>query len=117
VGKRAAIGEFRAHARRSVRLRALVTHVAEGWQRQAEVVNLGLGGACIALDESVAEGDTISLSFTAPTLWDPLVIRAHIAWVAPSRPLEPKRAGITFEHKTPSGVLALFELVNTISYE
>ena len=120
-------GQFRAHARRSVRLRALVTHVGEGWQRQGEVVNLGLGGACVVVDEMLAEGDVISLSFTAPTLWDPLVLRGRVAWVAP-RPmgrspsvpapaLEPTRAGVAFEHKTPAGVLALFELVNTISYE
>jgi hypothetical protein len=91
--------------------------VAEGWQRQAEVVNLGLGGACVVVDEIVSVDDTISLSFTAPTLWDPLVIRGRVAWVGAVRALEPTRVGVAFEHRTPSGVLALFELVNTISYE
>jgi hypothetical protein len=110
-------GQFRAHARRSARLRALVTHVADGWQRQAEVVNIGLGGACIVVDEVLEPEDTVSLSFTAPTLWDPLVLRARVAWIAPARLHEPSRAGIAFEHKSAAVALALFELVNTISYE
>ncbi len=110
-------GQFRAHARRSTHLRALVTHVGEGWQRQADVINVGLGGACVVVDELLAVDDTVSLSFTAPTLWDPLVLRARVAWVGPAVPREPTRAGVAFEHKSPTGALALFELVNTISYE
>ena len=110
-------GQFRAHARRSTRLRALVTHLAEGWQRQADVINVGLGGACVVVDEALAVDDAVSLSFMAPTLWDPLVLRARVAWVGPAHPREPTRAGVAFEHKSPTSALALFELVNTISYE
>lgn len=110
-------GQFRAHARRSARLRALVTHLSEGWQRNADIVNIGLGGACLLIDETLAVDDAISLSFTAPTLWDPLVLRARVAWIEPPRALQPMRAGVAFEHKNAAAALALFELVNTTSYE
>jgi len=106
---------FRAHARRSVRLKALATHVQAGWQRQASVEDIGLGGACVVLDERVAPGEWLTLSFTAPTLWDPLVLRARVAWVAEPGP--PCRAGLAFEHKTADAVFALYELIVTLGYE
>src|ERR1019366_5851358 len=61
-------GPFRAHARRNVRLRALVTHVQAGWQRYAPVDNIGLGGACVHIEEGLVAGDSVPLSVTAPTL-------------------------------------------------
>jgi hypothetical protein len=98
---------FRLHARKGVRLRALLTHIPTGAQTRVEVVDLGLGGAGLVVDEAMTEGDSVSLSFIAPTLWDPLVIRARVAWSSE------RRAGVAFEHKSPQAVFALFELVNT----
>jgi Tfp pilus assembly protein PilZ len=108
-------GPFRAHARRNVRLRALVTHVQAGWQRYVPVENVGLGGARLQMDERLLVGDQVTLSFTAPTLWDPLVLRARVAWVAPGD--LPNRVGLAFEHKSPEAVFALYELIVTLGYE
>src|ERR1019366_5284690 len=86
---------FRAHARKAVR-----THLQAGWQQAAAIENIGLGGARVVVDNAIAPGDTVSLSFTAPTLWDPLVLRARVAWVAASptspsstHPPQPGQAG------------------------
>jgi hypothetical protein len=108
-------GFFRAHPRFEARLRVLVTHVHAGWQRHAPVENIGLGGARLLVDERLAAGDVVTLSFTAPTLWDPLVLRARIAWVAPGDP--PYRAGVAFEHKSAEAVLGLQDLIATMAYE
>ena len=62
-------------------MRSLVTHVQAGWQKHAAVENLGLGGACVAIDERLTPGDAVTLSFTAPSLWDPLVLRARVGQV------------------------------------
>lgn len=97
-----------------MRLRALLTHVQHGWQRQVHVENVSLGGACVLVDEPLASGDTVTLSFTAPTLWDPLVLRARVAWIATT---DTRRAGLAFDHKSPDGVFALFELIATLGYE
>ncbi len=117
----AAAGPFRAHARRDVRLVALVTHVTAGWQRQAPLENLGLGGARLLLDERLSPGDPVTLAFTAPTLWDPLVLRARVAWLEPlvqGAPTgAPRRVGVAFEHKTEAAVFALYELIVTLGYE
>jgi PilZ domain len=79
---RATDAPFRAHARKTVRLTPLATHLQAGWQKPVLVENIGLGGARIKVDHPLAIGDVVTLSFTAPTLWDPLVLTARVKWVA-----------------------------------
>jgi hypothetical protein len=116
-------GPFRAHARRSVRLRALLTHVQAGWQRQVAVENLSLGGARVLVEDPLAPGDAVTVSFTAPTLWDPLVLRSRVAWVGALAAVGAvaasavRPAGLAFEHKSADAVFALYELIATLGYE
>jgi hypothetical protein len=98
-------------------MRSLVTHVHAGWQQQAAVENIGLGGARIVVDHPLAPGDVMTLSFTAPTLWDPLVLRARVAWVGPATSPGPQTAGVAFEHKATDAAFALYELIVTLGYE
>ena len=94
-----------------------------GWQRQTPVENVGLGGARIVVDQALATGDAVTLSFTAPALWDPLVIRARVAWVSSGPPSSsapggpPFRAGVAFDHRSPDTAFALYELIVTLGYE
>ncbi len=106
---------FRAHARKIVRMPTIVTHLQAGWQHQAAVENVSLGGACIRIEDALSVGDSVTLSFTAPTLWDPLVLLARVAWVAPGA--GPRPAGVAFEHKATDAVFALYELMVTLGYE
>ncbi len=108
---------FRAHARRKVRLRVVVWHPRAGWQREAEVGDLSVGGACLLAKDALAVGDRVTLSFVAPTLWDPLAIQGRVAWVGASSLAEPLRAGVAFEARDPSALLALFELLGSLAYE
>jgi hypothetical protein len=94
-----------------------MTLVQAGWQRYAPVENVGLGGARVVVEEKLAPGDAITLSFTAPTLWDPLVLRARVAWIGPVSGGAERRVGLAFEHKNPDAVLALYELIATLGYE
>jgi hypothetical protein len=103
-----------------------VIHLQAGWQHQATVENIGLGGARIAVnvDWPLAQGDAVSLSFTAPTLWDPLVLGGRVAWVTgpataatPGLPLGGRAAGVAFDHRATDGVFALYELIVTLGYE
>jgi hypothetical protein len=89
--------------------------VQEGWQRQVQVENVSLGGACIVVDQRLAPGETVTLSFTAPSLWDPLVLRARVAWLEDV--VGPRRIGLAFDHKSTEGVFALYELIATLAYE
>jgi hypothetical protein len=106
---------FRAHARRPARLRALVIHPDAGWQSQLAVDNVGLGGARLLVEGRIAPGDAVTVSLTAPTLWDPLVLRARVAWVDPAA--QPPRAGVAFEHRDAQAIFALYELIAALGYE
>lgn len=108
---------FRAHARRKVRLRVVVWHPRAGWQREADVSNLSVGGACLLAKEPLSAGDRVTLSFVAPTLWDPLAIQGRVAWVRPAILAEPSRAGVAFEARDPSALFALFELMGSLAYD
>jgi hypothetical protein len=121
--RRATARQFRVHDRRAVRLGATVAHADAGWSADARVHNVGLGGACIELAQPLVVGDRIVLGFMAPTLWDPLHIRARVAWVLPggsdvagNRQAALTRCGASFEHADGSSVLALFELIGTLAF-
>jgi hypothetical protein len=100
-------------------MQTLLTHVQAGWQQQAAVENIGLGGACLVLDHSIASrlavGDSLTLSFTAPTLWDPLVLGARVVWIASGT--APRTGGVAFDHRATDAVFALYELIVTLGYE
>jgi Tfp pilus assembly protein PilZ len=98
-------------------MRSLLTHVQSGWQEQAAVENIGLGGACLLTEHALAAGDSVTLAFTAPTLWDPLVLRARVAWVGGKGAGAPRPAGVAFDHKATDAVFALYELIVTLGYE
>jgi hypothetical protein len=108
-------GHFRVHGRRVVRIRATVAHARTGWQGEAQVLNLGMGGACVLVPEALQLGDAVHVSFTAPTLWDPLAFSARVAWTLPPNGIEPPRAGLAFEPTDAAATLALFELVATLA--
>jgi hypothetical protein len=91
--------------------------VHAGWQRYVPVENVGLGGARIVVADKLAPGDAVTLSFTAPALWDPLVLRARVAWIGPGAAGTQRRIGLAFEHKNPQAVFALYELIVTLGYE
>jgi len=109
------LAHFRVHARRAIRLRASVVLPRAGWQREAQVQNLGLGGACIVLQEELSAGDRVTVSFLAPTLWDPLAFPARVAWTLVPEPTS-VRAGLAFEPTDAATVYALFELLTTMSF-
>ncbi len=79
--------------------------------------DLSVGGACLLTREALSEGDRVTLSFVAPTLWDPLAIQGKVAWVGPATRAEPPRAGVAFEARDPSALFALFELMGSLAYE
>lgn len=103
------------HARHGVRMHAVLTHVVTGWERTALVEDVGLGGVRLVVDEPLAAGDSVTLAFTAPSLWDPLVILARIVWVSDDDGR--RRAGAAFEHQNAEAVFALSELIVTLGYE
>jgi PilZ domain len=95
----------------------MLSHPRGGWERDADVFDIGLGGACLSAGEPVSAGERVSIAFVAPTLWDPLLIPARVAWYRAGSGLDPARVGVAFDHTGTGSVLALFELVGSLAYD
>jgi hypothetical protein len=86
------------------------------------VRDLGLGGACIEVREvdgeaGLAVGSAVLLELTAPTLWDPLTLSGRIVWTTRESLPPVVRAGIAFQHESPTGLFALFQLLGLYAFE
>jgi hypothetical protein len=68
-------------------------------------------------DVEVPADSGVTLEVTAPTLWDPLVLRGRVAWVRRATGNRPMRAGIRFEHRDASALFALFQLLGAHAYD
>ncbi len=100
-----------------MRASALVTSGSSGWEREAAVKNLSLGGACFELNESMEPGEPLTIAFVSPTLWDPLTIEATVAWIGESADGLDSRIGVAFQLTTESAALALLQLISDLDYE
>lgn len=119
------MGHFRAHARRALRL-PVSLEGRSGAVRQAVVIDLSLAGAGLEAEDALVPGDRLAITFATPTMWDPLVVEAVVAWSHPPRPAGVDalrrqrtiaRAGVVFDHASPEDVLAMFEMLATLGYE
>jgi PilZ domain len=119
---------FRAHARRPVRLAVVLRSERGGWERTGTVIDIHLAGAGIETDEPLLPGERVTVAFATPTLWDPLVLTAVVAWAHPlkpkpteldalGRPRDVARAGLAFDYPTPDATLAMFEMLIAIGFE
>lgn len=106
---------FRAHDRRKAALAASVAHPLAGWRVEGRVQDIGLGGASLELAELVEPGDRLMIEMMAPTLWDPLHLRARVAWARAIRP-SGIRCGVAFEHADGTSLFALFELLGALEF-
>jgi hypothetical protein len=116
MGPKARATHFRAYPRKTVRLHAVVARPDTGWRRDAHVHDLSLGGAQVSLTDPLRVGDRVTVSFLAPSLWDPLALPARVAWVRQTAPTDAVAAGLAFEPADAASVLALFELVSTLAF-
>lgn len=91
---------------------------------EARIRNLGLGGACLELppfspvESALFRVDSaLILEVTAPSLWDPLILRARVAWCRKAMPDRPARAGVRFEHTEQGSLFALFQLLGAQAFD
>lgn len=111
-------GHFRAHERRVVSIGAYLRHERTGWVREAQVLDLSLAGAGLAIAEPVEVGTPVVLELAAPTLWDPLSLRGSVVWCQRRGGADaPARAGVAFEHDASESLVALVDVLTTTLYE
>jgi hypothetical protein len=92
-----------------------VTLVGFNAERQALVTDLSLRGAGLQTAAPIAVKELVSVSFSSPLRWNPLVLEARVVWVA--EPASPSingglpRAGVVFQYTTPRLLYALYEML------
>ena len=113
---------FRALSRQAVSLpgalRAAPSNPDVVWNRDVRVVDLGLGGACVEVPDSLPAGTAVELVIDTPHLWDPLTLNGAVAW---SRTLaDPEGGGamlgVRFDHATGNSVRTLTELLEAEAF-
>jgi hypothetical protein len=104
-------GHFRLRARRNISLPAQISARESSIALDAQLVDVGLEGACVELAVPVEAGDPVRLTVDLPGLWDPLVLDAVVAWTAPAGPEHQARAGVRFSSPSGQSLLLLAELV------
>ena len=107
---------FRGFARRPVNLAANVIAGGGSWQRQARVLDLGLGGARVALSEVIPPSTPLSLIIDAPHLWAPLEIEARVAWAQHDATQPEVLLGVAFQHRTGKSLLLLTALLEAAAF-
>lgn len=109
------IDHFRAVGRRPTSLSGRVEFNDPGRSQAAELVNLGIGGACVVVRSECDFDQVVRLRIEAPQLWEPLVIRASVAWN--HRKSDGMTSiGLRFEPETATTLAVLAELVGYNGY-
>ena len=106
---------FRAHERRAVRLDALLFRPGSAEPASAKLYDLGLGGAGVVSPSPLRAEERLTVTLLSPTLLDPLVALARVAWVSPSDGVpEAYTAGLAFEALERDALLTLFQLISAL---
>ena len=98
-----------------------------GWERAGRVVDITLAGAGLETEDALTAGERITIAFLTPTLWDPLVLAAVVAWahpVGPSTETDPlgrprlvARAGLAFDYPSADVTLAMFDMLAAVGFD
>ena len=89
----------RTSTRHDVSLAAQLT--VNGEPRPATVMNISLGGALVSAGAKFAMGSRVSISFTIPTVSDPIEVGATVRWS------DDKATGLQFDGLRAREVWAL----------
>ncbi|MGC4093682.1 MAG: PilZ domain-containing protein [Polyangiaceae bacterium] len=116
LSHRSARPHFRALARRSVSLSTLVVAGGGSWQRSGRIIELGLGGARVALSDTVPVGSPVALVIDAPHLWDPLHVDGSVAWVSEGTNGNAALLGVRFRPTSGTLLRTLTELLEAAAF-
>ena len=110
-------GHFRTSARYRIRTPIAIRVTGSSDSLSANLVDMGLSGACLELDEALVAGMDADVEIKSPLLWDPLRLRARIVWAKWNSETEVFRAGLKFHHDNPAAVMSLFDLIASETFD
>jgi len=80
---------------------------------EAWLVDLGLGGACIELDQSFDQGQALLVLIDLPGLWEPLELTAEVAWRGSADKAGKALTGVRFVQPSGKALRLLSEALAT----
>lgn len=86
------------------------------WQRTARIIDLGLGGARVALSDTVPVGSPVALVIDAPHLWDPLHVDGAVCWVNEAVNGGTALLGVRFRPSSGALLRTLSELLEAAAF-
>ena len=104
------LDHFRAERRLRVNLAAQISGPESREILPCLLLDMGMGGARVRCAEVLSAEDQLQLVLTAPTLWEPLVLAARIAWVR-EEPEGRCSMGLQFQPSSGMQLLVLAELL------
>ncbi len=110
---------FRKDGRRALSLRVHVRqgHATDASPYQAELIDLGMGGAFVCTDAPTTIGTTVVLTISSPTTWEPIEINAEVRWLSTNMPSRPPGYGVHFLPMSSTEATALYDLIQAIGYD
>ena len=89
----------------------------DGAELEGQLLNVGLGGACVDVQRPVELGAEVTLRVSTPVLWEPLVVRGRVMWVGEGAADGRVRLGLRFDHERSRVIRSLLELLATDEFE
>src|ERR1700739_4294333 len=104
---------FRAVSRHAVHLLGALRASEALWNRDVQVIDLGLGGARVEAPETIEAGTIVELVLETPHLCDPLKLHGAVAWsrALPASEGAGAQIGVRFEHANGRSARTLSELL------
>jgi hypothetical protein len=95
----ARVDHFRSFARFPMEAPLWMSPIGATHEQAVRLVDVGLGGLCFEIAESLELGQRVRLELELPGLWDRLTLHAEVAW---ARPAEDgmTRVGVRFVRPT-----------------
>jgi len=79
--------------------------------------DVGIGGLCLSYGEAMRLGERVEVSLTTPSRWEPLVLRAEVAWQRGAGDGDPGETGFAFVGTTDEDAAALKDLIATLAFD
>lgn len=79
--------------------------------------DVSLGGMCIADSAPLREGERVEVAITAPSRWEPIPMRAEVAWIRGGRADGAAEVGLRFVELSEEEGAALAGLVAALGFD
>jgi hypothetical protein len=104
----ARVDHFRSFARFPVEAPLWVSPLGATYEQAVRLVDLGLGGVCFEIAETLERGQRLRLELELPGLWDRLTLHAEVVWTRPASD-GMTRIGVRFTRPTGRTLRVLAE--------